>query len=69
MNTTKKTPAEKELIKFSNRLHNLLIKHPDIRLAGDRDGNPIAIIHSGDRFSCYEQMHLPTTGKQELIVS
>jgi hypothetical protein len=64
---TKKTPAEKELIKFSNRLHNLLIKHPDIRLAGDRDGNPIAIIHSGDRFSCYEQIHLPAIGQQEQI--
>jgi hypothetical protein len=67
MKNTKKTEAEKQLIKFRNQLHNLLIRYPEIRLAGDRDGDPIAVIHTVDRFSCYGQIYLPTSGKQELI--
>jgi hypothetical protein len=67
MNTTKKTETEKQLIKFRNQLHNLLIRNPGIRISCTLDGEPIAIIHSSDRFSCYEQIYLPTSGNQELI--
>jgi hypothetical protein len=48
-------------------LHKLLMKYPEIRIAGNRDGDPIAWVHSGDVFNCYEQIYLPTNGKQELI--
>jgi hypothetical protein len=67
MNDTKKTEAQKQLIKFRDQLHKLLMKYPEIRIAGNRDGDPIACVHSGDVFNCYEQIYLPTNGKQELI--
>jgi len=67
MNDTKKTEAQKQLIKFRDQLHKLLMKYPEIRIAGNRDGDPIACVYSGDKFSCYEQIYLPTNGKQELI--
>jgi hypothetical protein len=67
MNTTKKTETEKQLIKFRNQLHNLLIRNPDIRIGSTQDGEPIAWIRTGDAYRCYEQIYLPTTGKQELI--
>lgn len=59
----KKTKAEKQLIKFRNQLHNLLIRNPEIRLAGDRDGDILAFIPEGD----LPLVYLPTSGKQELI--
>jgi hypothetical protein len=59
---TKKTETEKQLIKFRNQLHNLLIRNPEIRISGDSDGDPIAWIRTGDAF-----IYLPTSGKQELI--
>jgi hypothetical protein len=67
MNTTKKTQAEKQLIKFRNQMHNLLIRNPDIRIGSTQDGEPIAWIRTGDAYRCYEQIYLPTSGKQELI--
>jgi hypothetical protein len=67
MNNTKKTQAEKQLIKFRNQLHNLLIRNPDIRIGSTQDGDPIAWIRTGDAYRCYEQVYLPTSGKQELI--
>ena len=63
MNNTKKTPAEKQLIKFRNQLHNLLIRNPEIRLATDSFGDIVAFIPEGDR----PRVHLPTSGQQELI--
>ena len=62
---TKKTEAEKQLIKFRNQLHNLLIKYPDIRIAGDMEGDVLAFVPSeeGPR----TKMYLPRSGKQELI--
>ena len=60
----KKTEAQKQLIKFRNQLHNLLIKYPDIRIGDNSDGDPIATLRNGDQ---YEQIYLPTSGKQELI--
>jgi len=67
MNTIKKTETEKQLIKFRNQLHNLLIRNPEIRISCNQDGDPIALIRNGDAFSCYDQIYLPTSGKQELI--
>ena len=59
----KKTDAEKNLIKFRNQLHTLLIRNPEIRLAADSFGDIVAFIPEGDR----PRVHLPTSGKQELI--
>lgn len=59
----KKTDAEKNLIKFRNQLHTLLIRNPEIRLATDSFGDIVAFIPEGDR----PRVHLPTSGKQELI--
>ena len=67
MKNTKKTEAEKQLIKFRNQLHNLLAKYPEIRISGNSDGDPVAWIRTGDAYRCYEQIYLPTSGKQELI--
>jgi hypothetical protein len=71
----KKTQAQKQLIKFRNQLHNLLIRYPEIRISGNLNGDPIACIHSGevslvgDVYHGYEQIYLPTNGKQEKIVN
>ena len=65
MNKPKKTEAEKKLIKFRNQLHNLLIKYPEIRLAGDQDGDVLGYIHDGLN---WQQIYMPTAGTQELIV-
>ena len=62
---TKKSEAEKQLFKFRNQLHNLLIKYPEIRISGDQDGNPIAWIRTGDAYREYEQINLPTNGSLE----
>lgn len=67
MITNKKTPAEKQLIKFRNQLHNLLIRNPEIRISGNSDGLPVAWIRTGEGYGEYCQLHLPTSGKQELI--
>ena len=66
---TKKTEAEKQLIKFRNQMHNLLIKYPEIRVTADMDGDVYAYIPAGelpvrDRGP---SVYLPTSGKQELI--
>jgi hypothetical protein len=60
---TKKTEAEKQLIKFRNQLHNLLIKYPEIRITGDMNGDVMAFSVAGDR----PEIYLPTSGNQELI--
>ena len=62
----KKTEAEKQLIKFRNQLHNLLIKYPEIQIASDIRGDMIAWIFSKQEQSIKE-IHLPANGKQELI--
>ena len=67
MKNAKKTEAEKQLIKFRNQLHNLLAKYPEIRISGNSDGYPVAWIRTGDAYRCYEEIYLPTSGKQELI--
>ena len=64
---TKKTEAEKQLIKFRNQLHNLLIKYPDIRISGDRNGDVCASITPNEPYAKTEYIYLPTSGKQELI--
>jgi hypothetical protein len=66
MTNTKKTEAEKQLIKFRNQLHNLLIKYPEIQIASDIRGDMIAWIFSKQEQSIKE-IYLPTNGKQELI--
>jgi hypothetical protein len=63
--TTKKTPAEKQLIKFRNQLHNLLIRNPEIRLAGDEAGDILAFI--SDEEWPKTKVYLPRSGHQELI--
>ena len=64
---TKKTEAEKQLIKFRNQLHNLLIKYPEIRISADRDGDICAYITPNEPHAKPEHIYLPTCGKQELI--
>jgi hypothetical protein len=61
----KKTEAEKQLIKFRNQLHNLLIRNPGIRIGADQHGYVVAFIPEGDR----PRVFLPTSGQQELIVA
>lgn len=55
----------KQLIKFRNQFHNLLIKYPDIRVVGDLEGDVLAFVPSqeGPRTKVY----LPRSGQQELI--
>ena len=60
---TKKTPGEKQLIRFRNQLHNLLIRNPEIRIASDMYGDVVAFIVDEDR----PKIYLPKSGKQELI--
>jgi hypothetical protein len=73
MNTTKKTDAQKQLHKFRNQLHTLLIRNPEIRLATDSFGDIVAFIPEGDRprvhlpTSSSSGVPIPTSGKQELI--
>jgi hypothetical protein len=64
-NTTKKTDAEKQLIKFRNQLHNLLIRNPEIRLAGDAAGDILAFIPDTEHPRA--RVYLPRSGKQEQI--
>ena len=73
MITYKKTPAEKQLHKFRNQLHNLLIRNPEIRLAGDAAGDILAFIpdytkhpHTGE-YTLWTRVYLPRSGDQELI--
>ena len=63
----KKTEAEKQLIKFRNQMHNLLIKYPGIRISCTQDGDVVAWMRTGDAYREYEQVYLPTSGAQELI--
>lgn len=63
----KKTAAEKTLIKFRDQLHKLLIKHPEIRISGNIEGDPVAWIRTGEGYMEYAHIHLPTNGQQELI--
>lgn len=67
MKNTMKTEAEKQLIKFRNQLHNLLIRNPGIRISCTLDGEPIAWIRNGDGPNAYEKIYLPTSGYQEPI--
>ena len=64
---TKKTEAEKQLLKFRNQLHNLLIKYPEIRLAGDMNGDVLAYIPASDWTTKTTKLYVPTSGQQELI--
>lgn len=64
---TKRTPAEKQLAKFRGQLHNLLIKYPEIRLAGDMNGDVLAFIPASDWNVNSTKMYLPTNGQQEPI--
>lgn len=61
----KKTDTEKQLLQFRHQLHNLLIKFPDVRLAGDDAGDVLAFIPSEE--SPRTKVYLPRSGKQELI--
>ena len=65
MKNAKKTEAEKQLIKFRNQLHNLLIQYPEIRISGNSDGDePVAWIRTGEGYGEYEQIYLPTSGSK-----
>jgi hypothetical protein len=64
---TKKTEAEKQLIKFRNQLHNLLIRNPEIRLSGDINGDVLAYIPASDWTTKTTKLYVPTSGKQEPI--
>ena len=64
---TKKTEAEKQLIKFRNQFHNLLIKYPEIRISSGLDGDICARITPNEPHAKTEYIYLPTSGKQELI--
>lgn len=64
---TKKTEAEKQLVKFRDQLHKLLIKYPEIRLAGDMNGDVMAFIPAWDWTTKTHKLYVPTSGQQELI--
>ena len=72
-NDMKKTDAEKQLHKFRNQLHNLLIRNPEIRLAGDAAGDILAFIPGDDvhphtgAYTLWTRVYLPRSGDQELI--
>lgn len=53
-----KTPAEKKLIAFRNQLHTLLIRNPEIRIAGDMHGDVVAFIVDAD----HPKVYLPKSG-------
>ena len=61
----KMTESEKQLIKFRNQLHTLLIRNPGIRLFGDNNGDVIATLPDGSL--AWPWIYLPTSGKQEPI--
>ena len=61
----KKTDIEKQLIKFRNQFHNLLIKYPEIRVVPYVGGDVVAYIPS--QGEPHTRVYLPTSGKQELI--
>ena len=63
----KKTEDEKQLIKFRNQLHNLLIKYPKIKITGDLEGDVVAFIPSSEWAVPSAEIYLPTSGKQEQI--
>lgn len=67
MNKPKKTEAEKQLLKFRDQLTKLLIKYPEIRLAGDIEGDVLAFIPASDWTTKTHKLYLPTNGEQELI--
>ena len=65
---TKKTKAEKNLIKFRNQLHNLLIKYPEIRIAGTNDDTGDVVAYSrNDGLGPFVEIYLPLSGAHELI--
>lgn len=59
MTHIKKTETEKRLFTFRNQLHNLLIKYPEIRLGGDREGEVYAEIVPTESHSKPEYVYLP----------
>lgn len=68
MKNTKKTETQKQLIKFRNQLHKLLIKYPEIRLSGDEDGDVLAWTPELKLpYPSHERIYLPKSGKSELI--
>ena len=67
INKPKKTETEKQLIKFRNQLHNLLIKYPEIRIAGDDAGDVLAFVPAEEWPRT--KVYLPRSGKQELVVT
>lgn len=64
----KKTEAAKQLIKFRNQLHNLLIKYPEIRLKGDTEGDIYAQITPNELHTMPEYVYLPKSSQHELII-
>lgn len=64
---TKKTEAQKQLIKFRNQLHNLLIRYPEIRIGGDRDGDVFASLTPNEPYAEPVFIYLPAYCRQTLI--
>lgn len=65
MNTPKKSETEKQLIKFRNQFHNLLIRYPGVRIAGDQNGDVLAFVPTEE---CPRtKVYLPRSGEMELI--
>lgn len=61
-----KTQTERDLRCFRNQLHNLLIKYPEIRLAGTEDGDVVAYSgYAGP--GPFAKVYLPLSGAHELI--
>lgn len=58
---------QKQLKKFRDQLHNLLIEYPEIRLSAGLDGDIYALIAPNKPHALTEVIYLPTSGKQELI--
>ena len=64
MKNTKKTEAEKQLIKFDKEFCKLLAKYPEILVAGDINGGIVASITPNEPWARSLQVKLPSFAKR-----
>ena len=64
MKNTKKTEAEKQLIKFDKEFCQLLAKYPEILVAGDINGGIVASITPNEPWARSLQVKLPSFAKR-----
>jgi hypothetical protein len=64
MNNTKKTDAEKQLIKFDKEFSKLLAKYPEIFVAGDVNGGIVASFTPNEPWAKTLSTKLPSFAKR-----